>query len=161
MAKTQAEYGATYRAKHREALRISALERFKALTPSQREVYAQRQHSWYLRNRHHISDYQSQRVAKLKLDTLTHYGKAGLLLCCWEGCTCDDIDMLTLDHIENNGAEHRKAGFPKGSQGFARLKNAGYPEGYQTLCWNHQWKKEIARLRQCRHEGKSPYGITR
>jgi len=29
-----------------------------------------------------------------------------------------------------------------------KLKRDGYPEGLQTLCHNHQWKKEILRRRE-------------
>jgi len=55
--------------------------------------------------------------------------------------------MLTLDRIVNDGAEHRRKKFPGGASACTRLKNAGYPEGFQTLCANHQLKKETERKR--------------
>jgi hypothetical protein len=55
--------------------------------------------------------------------------------------------MLTLDHIANNGAEDRKAGRLGGNM-YAYLRKAGYPDGHQTLCMNHQIKKEILRKRR-------------
>ena len=81
----------------------------------------------------------------VKIDVLAHYGKKGYPMCRWRGCSVDDIDMLTLDHIENNGAEHRNSGGPGGSALYIRLHVRGYVDGYQTLCHNHQWKKEILR----------------
>jgi len=43
----------------------------------------------------------------LKLEVLTHYCN-GKLCCSEKGCTVDDIDMLALDHTNNDGAAHRK-----------------------------------------------------
>lgn len=78
----------------------------------------------------------------LKEEVLTHYGHDGALECCWSSCTVRDIDMLTLDHVKDDGAEHRKS--VRGSM-YAWLKSQGFPEGFQTLCANHQLKKEILR----------------
>ena len=82
-----------------------------------------------------------------KIEVLSHYGKGGLLQCSWEGCFVTDVDMLELDHVNNDGAEERrKTG--KGTQRFyARLRKNGFPEGYPTLCCNHNRKKEILRRR--------------
>lgn len=98
--------------------------------------------------------HQRDKAAALKLEVLTHYGHLGYLECCWENCVVCDVDMLTLDHVENNGAQERKSlyGENKGASGgshrtYARVKREGYPEGYQTLCWNHQWKKQLATYR--------------
>jgi hypothetical protein len=81
----------------------------------------------------------------LKEKVLTHYGHDGALECCWLSCTVRDIDMLTLDHIKNDGAIHRKEiGL---SSIYRWVKKHGFPEGFQTLCMNHQLKKEILRKR--------------
>ena len=82
----------------------------------------------------------------LRLQILEHYGKEGKLLCCWDGCGVVDPDMLTIDHIENDGAEDRR-NHNSGVEFMRKLKKNGFPDGYQTLCWNHQWKKEMARRR--------------
>lgn len=80
-----------------------------------------------------------------KLAVLTHYGKRGKLCCCWRNCGVSDIDCLTLDHIANNGNVMRRKGFYGGSAGYKQLIRLGFPQGYQTLCGGHQWKKEILR----------------
>lgn len=85
---------------------------------------------------------------QLKTEILSHYGKGGKCLCCWEGCLVDDPDMLSLDHINNSGNEERKRGAGGGVAFYAKVKKSGYPLGLQTLCYNHQWKKEIVRRRK-------------
>jgi hypothetical protein len=80
-----------------------------------------------------------------KIDVLAHYGKAGRPACRWRGCPIDDLDMLSIDHIENDGAEHRRRETGSGIRIYFHLRSRGYPKGYQTLCHNHQWKKEILR----------------
>ena|ERR1017187_6038150 len=86
-------------------------------------------------------------TASLKLAALTHYGPDGVLKCCWEGCDVTDIDMLTLDHINDDGAEHKRSLGTKGSL-YQWAKNNSYPEGFQTLCGSHQLKKKIEKCRR-------------
>jgi len=50
--------------------------------------------------------------------------------CCGEG----DPRFLTLDHIHNGGAEHRRQ--VRSNHIFRWLRNRGYPPGFQVLCWN-------------------------
>ena len=81
---------------------------------------------------------------KRKTEVLTHYGPKGQLRCCASQCEITDIDMLTLDHVANDGAQHRKKITTSVYQWVQRKK---YPEGFQTLCANHQLKKELIRRR--------------
>jgi len=48
--------------------------------------------------------------------------------------------FLSIDHIDNNGAEERKSGLYSGSgYSFYRwLRKTGFPSGYQVLCMNCQ-----------------------
>ena len=81
--------------------------------------------------------------ADMKLEVLSHYGKDGKLQCCWTECSVVDPDMLTIDHMDNSGAEERKKDRTHAGMSFyAILKRTKYPDGFQTLCHNHQWKKE-------------------
>jgi hypothetical protein len=57
--------------------------------------------------------------------------------------------MLSLDHIQSDGAEHRRE-IPGPMEIYLFCKKNGIPEGFQTLCHNHQWKKEILRRREQR-----------
>lgn len=132
-----------------------------------REQYNETAREWIRNNRKRLYDpstldgrsrldkenERKRELAQLrKIEVLTHYGN-GELRCVWSECNIIDVDMLTLDHVNNDGAEHRKQlGHNKVGHLYRLLKNAGYPEGYQTLCWNHQLKKEFERKRIMREE---------
>jgi hypothetical protein len=93
-------------------------------------------------------DSKNSNRAQMKIEVLSHYGKDGHLLCCWPDCTAIDPDYLTIDHMDNSGAEERKKDRTHaGMTLYAILKRTGYPKGFQTLCHNHQWKKELMRRR--------------
>jgi hypothetical protein len=106
---------------------------------------------WKKNNPVRVAESNKRSNQRAKEEALSHYGKNGVMQCCWDGCEITDPDMLTLDHIENDGAEHRGGGRSCGTTGvdmYRRLRAAGWPAGLQTLCWNHQWKKEITRRNQ-------------
>ncbi len=84
---------------------------------------------------------------KCKLIVLTHYGKDGIMQCCWPDCNVIDPDMLSIDHIANDGAERRRNGEPSGNGFYSWIRSMGFPGGLQTLCFNHQMKKRIESLR--------------
>jgi hypothetical protein len=94
-------------------------------------------------------EYDSAWNARLKAEVLAHYGKDSKLQCVWPECEVTDPDMLTLDHIDNDGAKRRKLEPSHVTSPVLRsfLKTSGFPSGYQTLCHNHQWKKELSRRR--------------
>ena len=48
--------------------------------------------------------------------------------------------MLSLDHVNNDGHAHREE---VGSKMYSWVKSHGFPEGFQTLCMNHQFKKKL------------------
>jgi hypothetical protein len=56
--------------------------------------------------------------------------------------------MLSLDHVNNDGSKDRKRG--TGNNLYLSVEREKYPDGFQTLCHNHQWKKEIMRRRELR-----------
>ena len=78
---------------------------------------------------------------KLKLEVLAYYG---LGVCQCVICGESRVDCLSIDHIANNGQEHRRTltSRYKGSHFYKYLKDNGYPDGYQTLCMNCQWVKK-------------------
>jgi len=93
--------------------------------------------------RAYMRKYLVNREFDCKLKVLSHYGKNGKLQCCWPDCDVTDIDVLTLDHIYNDG--HKEG---RSRSKYAQVIKQGLPEDrYQTLCWNHQFKKEINRRR--------------
>jgi len=89
---------------------------------------------------------------RLKHEVLSHYSSG--TPCC-SRCGETDVDMLVLDHINDDGAEQRKElgvagrGVKNGWRGgHETYKKMGFPEGLQVLCANCNTKKEIVRKRE-------------
>ena len=119
--------------------------RYKRRDPERWKRY-NREYSWRLRD-------------ELKLEVLIHYGPSSQLCCSAKDCHIGDVDMLVLDHVNDNGAAQKKE-LGGGSKGrgwnfYRLLKRLGFPEGYQTLCCNHNQKKEILRSRKQRADNGS------
>ena len=73
---------------------------------------------------------------KLKSEVITRYG--GQCNCCAE----KELAFLTIDHINDRGAEHRKKlGMRGGPDFYLWLRKKNYPKGYQVLCFNCNWAK--------------------
>jgi len=70
----------------------------------------------------------------LKEEVLSVYGTNCVV------CGFSEVDALQIDHINNDGfSERSKLGGQKfsGTKFYEYLKKNGWPEGYQTLCANH------------------------
>lgn len=72
-----------------------------------------------------------------RLKVLIHYG-GNPPKCAW--CGMEDIRVLTIDHIHGGGHQHRKQ---IGCEIFLWLIKNDYPEGYQVLCRNCNWRKRL------------------
>jgi hypothetical protein len=117
-----------------------------------RVVEHEKSREHYRQNAEKLREDNHKRTDALKLEVLTHYGPKGSLGCCGEACTVVDVDMLSLDHINNDGAAHRRVvGKNKTGEKMYRLvKSEGFPSGFQTLCMNHQTKKKLENARDKR-----------
>ena len=72
---------------------------------------------------------------KLKSDLLDHYGHSCKM------CGMEDRRYLTIDHI--NGLEENEPKKLRAGYGFyLRLRREGYPDGYQTLCFHCNIRKQ-------------------
>jgi hypothetical protein len=79
---------------------------------------------------------RSNERLKIKLEIIKEYG--GKCACCEES----SYQFLTIDHINNDGAEHRKT--IKASNFYSWLKNNNYPKNnFQLLCFNCNCAKHI------------------
>ena len=55
-------------------------------------------------------------------------------------CGEDELLFLTIDHVYGCGEADRKLG--RGGVGmYYWLRDNGFPDGFQVLCWNCNWKK--------------------
>jgi len=70
----------------------------------------------------------------LKKEVFTYYC-GGIPHCMCQKCVVNDINMLTIGHIKNDGAEHRKK-IRGGIATYHWLKKNGYPKDYQVECFN-------------------------
>lgn len=68
-------------------------------------------------------------------------------------CGEKDIDLLALDHINNDGASHRRE---TSKHVYDWLVKNNFPEGYQILCFNCNIKKQREKVRS---SGKEKFSI--
>jgi hypothetical protein len=67
----------------------------------------------------------------IKVTVIEGYG--GKCACCGEA----EPMFLTLDHVNNDGAEHRRTtGLKTGMTTWRYAKREGFPDIFQLLCWN-------------------------
>lgn len=67
---------------------------------------------------------------------IEHYTRGGN---CCEICQENDIDVLTIDHVDGGGNQHRKT-IPHQHIAPYLIKN-NFPEGYRILCMNCNMKE--------------------
>ena len=76
---------------------------------------------------------ERQRNFEIKIETLEAYG-GPKCVCCGE----KSVFVLTLEHVDGNGASHRREIASSPSQFYKKLKMAGYPDEPKlvVLCFN-------------------------
>lgn len=121
-----AEYQRRYRAKLGNVLHVRAVKRrvdkIAQMTPEELAEFRKKE-----------SDKTFRLTAKLRQEVFTAYG--GTVCCC---CGETGSKFLSIDHIDNDGAEMRKSGKqPRGGTAFYQwLRKSGFPKGFQVLCMN-------------------------
>lgn len=84
-----------------------------------------------------------KRHEKDRAAALSAYSDTLSCSCCSEA----RLPCLTIDHVNNDGADHRRE-IGSGAAIYSWLKKNAYPGGFQTLCWNCNSGK---RLGLCPH----------
>lgn len=94
--------------------------------------YSAYQKKYYAAHREQKQDWQRLRDVTLKAELIAAYG--GCCACCGENAP----QFLTIDHVNRDGKQHRKA---LGGRGvYTDLKKRGWPaEGFRLLCMNCNW----------------------
>lgn len=88
-------------------------------------------------------DYKKNREYRtlLKRKVMYHYSNGRL---CCRCCGERHMEFLTIDHINNDGAEHRRK-IGKTQYDVCRwIINNNFPEGFQVLCFNCNCAKEYS-----------------
>ena len=107
--------------------------------------------NWIEKNRERYNAAKSEYRFKLKVAAISHYSN-GSMSCTRCGFNAD-IDALCLDHINDDGAQHRKQlnisgrGASSGTTIYERFKALGWMDGLQVLCANCNTIKELRRKR--------------
>lgn len=73
--------------------------------------------------------------ARYRAAVMGHYGSK--CACCKES----QDEFLTIDHIYNDGKQHRK--LVHASKLYPWLVKNSFPEGFQILCWNCNLAKQL------------------
>lgn len=124
-------YWPAYRERHRDdpeykAKRASCQQRYRAANPERARNYERKQRAQWRRN------------------ALAAYGNK--CACCGE----EQYEFLVIDHVNNDGAEHRAKNNLNGSSAIYKwLRKNDYPEGFQVLCHNCNMAKGF--YGQCPH----------
>lgn len=91
--------------------------------------------------------YQKEQNALLRKIVLTHYSEGKLeCVCCGEKI----YEFLTLDHINNDGHQHKMKVSTNSLSFYKDIIRHGFPPWYQLLCHNCNWARGI--LGKCPHE---------
>ena len=84
-------------------------------------------------------DKEIARCLVAKKEVFDHYSK-GSCVC----CGVENLIFLSLDHVNNNGAEHRREiNNSTGYSFYKWVRHRNFPDGYQVLCFNCNWGKYI------------------
>lgn len=134
---------AEYRAANRDKIRASKRAAYHANIEENRN----RNRAYYVENADRKRSQQRDRSAARKARVIAEYG--GKCACCGEVT----LAFLTMDHIANNGAEHRREIGGSRSIYWWLIKHE-FPDGFQVLCWNCNAAKHLVGI--CPHQGTPP-----
>ena len=109
---------------------------------------------YYYSNQEAMKLSMTQARHKRKKEVYDYYG--AICVCCGEA----DPIFLTIDHINNDGAKHRKKlGNSRCSSDavYRSIIRNGFPDTFQILCMNCNWAKSRG---GCPHQNKSKLSFT-
>lgn len=129
-------YAHEYYIAHKEHIK----EQYKEYCFSHREQINTTKRNWFHKHPEIRLSATKKYMEKIKMFCLIHYsGDPPKCI----SCGIEDIDVLTMDHINGGGTKHRKQ---FGSHIYNWLKKNNYPEGFQVMCFNCNWKKRIKEM---------------
>lgn len=100
--------------------------KYRLKNPDKRKLY-------YKDHRDRAIQYSCQYAYDAKISVLSHYGSRCVI------CGITDPDLLTIDHVNNDGNRETVSGYGL----YGRIIAGDFPVGFQVLCWNHNHQKHI------------------
>lgn len=146
LSQNQLESQRRYRAKNKDVLR----ERQRVYQQANIEKRRALNRNWIINNRDRYNASKARYRMKLKMEVMRLYSDP---VCCVR-CSFAVLDGLVLDHINNDGATHRKeaklAGRNSGmgSRIYEHIRKNGKIEGLQVLCANCNTIKQLRYWRE-------------
>lgn len=120
-----------YQREYRERDIEASREKSRQWKAANRERHRASSRAYGVAHRDEISEKRKKDRRALKQQVLDAYGAT--CVCCREAT----FEFLTLDHINGDGAAHRKVhGAGRSNKVYAELIAAGFPPGYRVLCFN-------------------------
>ena len=96
---------------------------------------------WLVKNPTYQRDSTRRDRKKIRYEMIAAYGGKCIM------CEIQDMEVLDIDHINNQGGLDRKKGL-WGWRLYRKLRREGYPSNnYQLLCRNCNWKKHLSNRR--------------
>ena len=135
-----------YYEKNRETI-LAHQKQFHAENKERVNARHRSYHEW---NRPKLLTAMKTRTAKRRFLVIKHYSKGKFECAC---CGDTRYDFFEVDHINNDGNEHRKT--VKGSALHPWLIKNDYPEGFQILCTGCN-KSKSRHGGVCRHDLPTP-----
>lgn len=104
---------------------------------------------YYEKHKDRQKEKYRKRNQELRLKCLIFYsGNPPECACCGEG----HIEFLTIDHINNDGAEHRRQ-LGVGKSFYRWLIKENFPDGFRVLCYNCNCS--LGHYGRCPHDSTS------
>ena len=129
----QRKHHREYYQKNKERIRAQS----RGYYQKYRDIYIARAAQWSEENKEKSRAIKRAWNYRLKIEVLTRYGNGQ---CVCVQCGENRPPCLSIDHINGNGADHKKK-MVGPSHFYQWLKNNNWPLGFQTLCMNCQWIK--------------------
>ncbi len=164
--KKHTEYNKKYREIHAEEIKLKAKEYHKRNKERENEYakeyrknHPEKMKEYYQKNREKIleknrNQYQKtkevikQKEVDRRLKVYNHYSNYDIkCICCGER----HLDFLSVDHINNDGYEHRKRGLSSNTLIQWIIKN-NFPSGFQISCMNCNHGRSRSPERICVHQ---------
>ena len=140
----KSEIGKLYQAKYKEKIKLKKHEYYL----DNKDSIAQKTSLYIKENRVKHNAWGTKAKNKLKTDVFYVYS-CGQPKC--KSCNETEIGVLTIDHIDGNGSEHRKEIFGNnrrcGYPFYQWLKKNDYPPNFQVLCYNCQYRKRLIEMK--------------